>query len=435
MFGGIPKHEIKIMDKYWSKFPSLKRELFDESNDSYITLKDVNIEETIVNNKEVKNYFNNYNEQFSSFKKFLENRLIDNMMSLNISQEEETITQDIFTRLEPFTLVDKYKAYQVFNDEWVNISLDLEIIQTEGFQATKKVDPNMVTKKRKNKEVEVQEGWLGRIIPFDIVQKTILKEESNNLKKIEQDLNDIEVKTQEIIDELDEEYKEKLLNDTNDAFNKAALKKEIEEIREEITSPEISQLNMYLSFLKSKPNKQEKLEFIDQSDQVDWDKLSANKDGTFGKIAVNKYLKELISTYEFPEDSMEYMLCLVEELFDHERQLNQEIKVKTNELHATTKDVIENLTDTEAKNLLVEKWIHPLIGSIDQLSEEIIKDITDHVKNLSDKYSETLSDIMIEIEDNNKILVSLIDELEGDESDMKGLSEFQSILKGDYNGT
>src|SRR5690554_1110401 len=67
MFGGIPKHEIKIMDKYWSKFPSLKRELFDESNDSYITLKDVNIEETIVNNKEVKNYFNNYNEQFSSF--------------------------------------------------------------------------------------------------------------------------------------------------------------------------------------------------------------------------------------------------------------------------------------------------------------------------------------------------------------------------------
>ena len=51
-------------------------------------------------------------------------------------------------------LVDEYEAYQLLDDNWTGIAGDLEMIQTEGFAATKKVDPRMVMKK----DVEVQDG-------------------------------------------------------------------------------------------------------------------------------------------------------------------------------------------------------------------------------------------------------------------------------------
>ena len=37
----------------------------------------------------------------------------------------------------------------------------MEIIQTEGFEAVRKVDPNMVIKKVKGVDAEVQDGWDG----------------------------------------------------------------------------------------------------------------------------------------------------------------------------------------------------------------------------------------------------------------------------------
>lgn len=61
--------------------------------------------------------------------------------------------------LKNISLIDKYEAYQLLDNEWGKIAVDLEIIQSEGFEATKKVDPNLVIKKKDGKEQEVQEGW------------------------------------------------------------------------------------------------------------------------------------------------------------------------------------------------------------------------------------------------------------------------------------
>ena len=43
----------------------------------------------------------------------------------------------------------------MLDDDWTKIAVDLEIIQTEGFEATKRVDPNMVIKKKDGKEQDV----------------------------------------------------------------------------------------------------------------------------------------------------------------------------------------------------------------------------------------------------------------------------------------
>ena len=97
------------------------------------------------------------------------------MMGINISKEESSLSAEIFRRLTGTPLVDAYEAYQILDSDWARISVDLEIIQTEGFAATRQVDPNMVIKKKDGKDQEVQDGWVGHVIPFDLHQRKLEK--------------------------------------------------------------------------------------------------------------------------------------------------------------------------------------------------------------------------------------------------------------------
>ena len=90
---------------------------------------------------------------------------------MEIAKEEETVSENLFARLENVPLIDQYEAYQLLDNEWNKISTDLEIIQTEGFDVTKKVDPNLVVKKKDGKDQEVQDGWIGHVIPLRISSK------------------------------------------------------------------------------------------------------------------------------------------------------------------------------------------------------------------------------------------------------------------------
>ena len=113
-------------------------------------------------------------------------------------------------------VIDPYDAYQVLDDAWAQIRIDLEILQTEGDAALAIVDPNMVTKKKDDKTVEVQDGWVGRILPFDLVQRRLLPDELEALEAKQAELSDIAAVYEEIIDSLtDEERDSKILNDNN----------------------------------------------------------------------------------------------------------------------------------------------------------------------------------------------------------------------------
>lgn len=116
------------------------------------------IKESINNSDDVRKFIAVYHSAFVDFDVCLDNELIGNMLTLDVPQTEDTITSDVFTRVAPFALVDKYQAYQLLSNQWGGISTDLEIIQTEGFAATKQVDPNMIIKKKGDTEEEVQCG-------------------------------------------------------------------------------------------------------------------------------------------------------------------------------------------------------------------------------------------------------------------------------------
>ena len=376
MFGGIPNEEIDGLKKYWDAFPNLKTVLFKSLNSSYSELlSNDDIKELIDNNQDIKAFNEKFLNNFDSLNDYLKTQFIDNMQSLNIAQEENIIANEIFKRLSNIPIIDKYKAYQILDDKWQGISTDLEIIQTEGFSAIKQVDPNMVIKKKNGKDEEVQEGYVGHIIPFELVQRLLLNEEYSSLTKKEQELDNITNEYSEILDNIAEDDKSgnsQLFNEDNTAFVNAE---------------------------------------------------------------VLKFAKELQkSKQKYDEESFENQIIKVANLIEKEKSLKKGIKQDSEKLLAETKRLIENLTDNQALDLLKEKWINPLISSLKELPNHIIKDIISKVSNLSKKYSLTLIDLESQIKEAETSLVGMIDELVGDEYDMKGLNELKSLLKGGENG-
>lgn len=189
MFGDIPWSEIDELKEYWHAFPSLKSALFENTSSDYCKLTATDIKKVIKDHNDIQSFENNYYAAFNGFDQYLYDELIDKMDTLNISKTEAVLSLNIFERLKNIPLVDKYEAYQLLDDDWTKLAVDLEMIQTEGFEATKKVDPNMVVKKKDGKEQEVQEGWVGRIIPFDLIQDTLLADDKVALKEKENRLS------------------------------------------------------------------------------------------------------------------------------------------------------------------------------------------------------------------------------------------------------
>jgi len=372
MFGGIPVNEVDNLAEYWNAFPNLKVGLFIPSDTPYLQLACDNIKSAVYGDRDINKFKQNYKLAFNGFEDYLRTELIENATSVEITREEATISENIFSRLADVQLVDKYEAYQLLDDEWGKIAVDLEIIQTEGFEATKKVDPNIVIKKKDGKEQEIQEGWVGRIIPFELVQITLLSEDYNALKSKEARLAEIPSEYEEILDNMTEEEKqscEEQLNEDNTAFVTKEIAKKIKA-------------------LKSEPKSAETQELINKLSQV-------------------------------------------EALSKEEKELKSQIKTETAALHAKTKTTIEGLSDEQVKKLLEIKWIKSLVDNLYSIPDTIVSGLVAKITALAEKYDTTYFDIETEITQTEKELCSLIDDLCGNEFDMKGLSEFKSLLLGE----
>lgn len=364
MFGGIPESELRELHEYWAAFPALKEALYSPDNEAYCHLNVLSLKEAVEQHPNVASFRSNYAQAFESFEAVLSTELIDGMLNLNISKEESLLSKDIFARLTSIPLVDRYEAYQLLDDDWGHIAIDLEIIQTEGFSATKQVDPNMVVKKKDGKDQEVQEGWVGHVIPFDLVQKSLLLDELTSLCEKEARLTEITGEFELLLDELSEEDKEKdVVNDAKDAFVAAEVKK-----------------------------------------------MLKTKDAEPETLAVLKKVDTLIT---------------------EEKTVKNQVKEDSAKLHIKTKETIERLSDNAVLELLKLKWIAPLVESIGTLPQAVLDAFVAKLEALSSKYETTFAEVEQQIADTEQSLISLLDELCGNEFDMKGLMEFKTLLGGE----
>ncbi len=209
----------------------------------------------------------------------------------------------------------------------------------------------------------------GAIFDFELVQKNMLFTEYTALKDKEERLSQIPSEYEEIIDSLSEEQKEsEALNDKGDKFAKSGLTKVIKDLKSDTS--------------------EEAVEFREK-------------------------------------------LQRASNLMKEESTLRKEIKTKTAELKSLTEKTIHKLTDEQINFLLEKKWIDSLIANLNKLPDTIIDELVKKVQDLYDKYKTTYLDTEAEIAETEKELAAMIDELDGNEFDMKGLNEFKSLLMGD----
>jgi len=372
MFGGIPKSELAELDTYWMAFPNLWDCLFKDEATPYVSLATDDIKQAIMNNVDVIQYFKQYEDSFDSFEMYLKDELLGKMFTLNISRQETIISEDIFSRLISIALVDKYNAYQALDNEWVNTVVDLEIIQTEGFEAVRVVDPNMVVRKKGDVEYEVQDGWVGRVIPFEIVQATLLKAETDALRQKERRIAEIVAVLEETFESITEEEKQ----DYKEAFDD-------------------------------------------------------NGDYIRKQVII---LAILFKSSSYSEDTIESKFVLVKQLFDEESKLKKEVKADEAALIKLTKETIEKLTDEQALMLLDLKWIKPIVMAMNELPHEAILKLVSKLTALAEKYAVTYVEVTDKVSRAKNEVASLMDKLRGNEFDMKGLGEFQSFLRGNEHG-
>lgn len=427
MYGGVPVSEVEDLSEYWAAFPTLRDSLFAKKNEGYLQFLPDDIKEFVMSHSDTAAFEEKFKAGFGNFSDYLYRELITDMEHIPVSKEENTIATELFRRLADVPLVDPYEAYQLLDQNWAKIAVDLEIIQTEGFSAITSVDPNMVLKKKDNKETEVQEGWIGRILPFEIVQSRLLSDDVQDLSIDENRMSEICSELDELIDELSEDDKQKLLNDDNTAFVPKEISIAFKEIMDDISTPETKLLDEYLTLSKAK----DKIAFVEEHEEIDWHSISPSKNGTFGKTEINKYIALIKSNVKFEAGTYEYIVVRANNLIAEEKSLKKSFKEKFDKLHLKTKNTIEGLSAEQITELLEDKWIKPLVQNLLQLPDNAVAELVTKLEALSKKYQTTFENIETEIREKEASLTAMIDQLTGSEFDMQGLQELKKLLGGE----
>ena len=113
-----------------------------------------------------------------------------------------------------------------------------------------------------------------------------------------------------------------------------------------------------------------------------------------------------------------------------EGALKAGIKEDTATLHLLTKKTIEGLSDAQVNELLKRKWITPLNDALHRLPGQQIDILTSKLQALIKKYEITYADNARDIQKTENELAGMLGELDGNEFDLKGLKELQTLLAG-----
>ena len=371
LLGGVPRSEIDLLKGYWDVMPALKTTLFPDGE--YVECLTDNIGDAIQNHDDVKKFQSSYDAAFGDYEQYLISELIDGMRTLNPAKEVDTLGDDLFNRLATVPLLDRYAAFQALSDCWEQTSTDIEIIQSEGHEVLTKIEPNMVVVKNGDEDDEVQKGWKGRIMPFELVQKTLLPEYLAKVSELQDQLAETAAEVASLLEETGEDDVE-ILTEDGDAFDNKKVKAQLKLILKQYKKPKVDDLP------------------------------------------------------EFPEGSMDAHVVGYTKNADEQKRLKAKIKDALAELEEKTIFTIESLTEEQIRELLRLKWVMPVVDAVKAEHAKVISSLIEKVGALVSKYAVTLNDVGKSISDSESKLSEMVSSLRGNEFDMKALQSLQILL-------
>lgn len=345
LFGGIPQKNIDDLSVLQSLVPHVLKSSLKTIRPGYVNLiKPVSeLTQDILNDVHITGITNEIKEKTAEYIDKYWNILRNVDASANLLTIMEEMLADIRELLTPYKFIDVYDGYQIVAEIWKNaLTRDTEIISKEGFyKAGRTREPNMITKGSGNKKREEQDGYVGRIIPNDLIAHELYGEELKAIEDKKESVQDIEGQLSELVENAKVE-----------------------------DTPENNAL---------------------------FDSLKKNENDEPGDTFDSKLLKAELKKAE--KDSEKYKLLKKVEILMSERlSLTKSIKNEEKELKDKVQERILVLTDDEVDKLIFKKWFGSTVSQITGLVKIPLKADLDTLKMLQERYADTLADIDNEIE-------------------------------------
>jgi len=340
--GGIPKYDIDLLDNYWAICPTLKASMFkNELRSGYFDVA-IPIEEirpAILEDKEFLEYRKNIQVTFDNWRQsqthFLKSLGKNNNPKAVISK----VSNDLLEVFKEIKLIDKYDIYQHLMTYWEEIMQDDTYIVTadEWPAGNELIRLQNKNSKGTKKDIAGLSGLEGRLIPVFLIIKTYLQTEQENIDNLQRELD-------QVISEM-------------------------EEMKEHYTGED-----------ENKPLEDAK-----------------NDAGNITKVSLSKQMKKIKNNPEFKEDYA--ILEKYNSQLEKESDTKKRIKEAEDNLEQKIIKKYPTLSTDEIKRLVVDlKWMAELenriIGEVDRLAQTL----AGRVKELAERYDETLPQIEKETE-------------------------------------
>lgn len=353
LLGGIPQQNIEDLKVLQSTVPDILDRSLKGIRNGYVELlkpveeisKEILSDARIVEkSKEIESKAKSYVDKYWDIL-----RVVDNNSNLNQLMDDMLV--EIKTILAEFNYIDVYNGYQIVAEIWKNSLVhDTEIIALSDFYTAGRTrEPNMVTKGSSDKKREEQDGWVGMIVPNELIAKRLYSDELEGIEKKKTRIQEIENELSDLVEAAKVEDSDEadalggILNEAGEAFENKSIKVELKKV----------------------------------SKGTDEYKLLKN----------------------------------IEELFTDKSALSKTVKADEKALKEAVQERILTLTNKEIDRLIYEKWFGNTVESIVGLAELPLKTELNTLQMLHDRYVDTLSALDEESRDLESAFEVLLSEL------------------------
>ncbi|HLS67041.1 MAG TPA: type I restriction-modification system subunit M, partial [Pseudogracilibacillus sp.] len=242
LYGGIPLRQIEQLTVLHDLTKDVLYESFTEVRPGYVELnKSIEqLTDEVIQDEHVQNEMTRLRHDVKTFQDTYWEKLksIGDVHEIEVTKNDMLI--DMKRLLTEYKHVDTYDGYQIIAELWEkSLAEDTEKIAVSDFYTVGRMrEENWVTKGSGQNRRTEQDGWIGAIVPNELILSELYKDEQNDVETKKEQLTSIEEEINEFVEaaKVEESVEESALSDCfnarEDDFTVTAVRSEISKAEE-----------------------------------------------------------------------------------------------------------------------------------------------------------------------------------------------------------
>lgn len=358
MTGKVSDKELDAFEDIWKQFPTLREKLLDRV-DGYSAFADVNVKDTVYADKDVRDFLESFNAVSEKFRKYLVDTLINHDA---VPSVHDAIVEKLFEVYKNQPLVDVYRVFQAFADNWMIVDADLARLESEGWDICTETEPNMVTKKdsKTKKTVEEQKGWKGKVMPFELVKTVFFASDFDKMSRLTAEADNKASEYADIWDNMDEEAKSVVCKDDDEsAFDTKKFKSAIK--NGDLDKKAVEYINAIQDAIAKEKALRKQVKTIETGlDDKAKEKIESLSEGEIYKLLESKWITPIITAITNAAENVftkfvSDFMALEKKYANPLAELSESIEETSGALKTNLDELVGNDADMVAIKMLMEE--------------------------------------------------------------------------------